>query len=367
MSKHKVSVIFRHCLWTAHGKGCVYCAEPLPFGEMEADHIIPESYWSNPGLGDLLRKLELPPDFDLRSPANFLPSHSRCNRRKSADLFKLGPLSFYLTLAERKASQVQALMDQVKPREKRETLLAQLTEAIELGVITHMDIQRDQQHPDVLRLSRPVAFADGEETLIHSNQVEALLDRPVLMGGDPVFTATFGDSNGSRLEVRTCREYRSALAAGFYALTTYDIKSEAFLKTVNAVLTAAQIVRVPQISYMNEPFRGLADLDLLPVEALPRVAPDDNDRIAAMTGQTFRDLLERGEIKIVRISSQELSIEWAWGLMMREICRADFDGDGIEDILCECYCWAPEGTLGFGWTSIVSRASADSLFAVARI
>ena len=130
----------------------------------------------------------------------------------------------------------------------------------------------------------------------HLSIVERFLDRPVLIGGNPVLAADFGDDNGVRMTVRTCREYRAALAAGFHAKTTYDIKSEAFLKTTNAILTAAALVRVPLISYIRKPHRGVADLDLLPSSVLPCVSPDDAEIIAGMKGLSLGDLLGRGQI-----------------------------------------------------------------------
>jgi hypothetical protein len=187
------------------------------------------------------------------------------------------------------------------------------------------------------------------------------------MGGNPIFSANFGDNSGIRMTVRTCREYRAALAAGFYALTTYDIKSEAFLKVANTLLAGAAMVRVPLISYVRNPHFGITDLDLLPLSVLPCVSLDDTRAVADMAGVSLADLLARGEIKILNVSSNEISLEWHWGLMLREICRADFDGDGVEDILCECYLWAPEGTLGFGWTSILSRTSAEGMFVISNL
>ncbi|HYN14158.1 MAG TPA: hypothetical protein VES66_00040, partial [Terriglobales bacterium] len=122
---------------------------------------------------------------------------------------------------------------------------------------------------------------------------------------------------------------QESIAAGFYAKTTYDIKSEAFLRTANAILTAAALVRVPLISYIRKPHRGVADLDLLPSSVLPCVSPDDAEVIAGMKGLSLGDLLGRGEIRILRLSSSELSLEWNWGLMLGEVCRADFDGVGV--------------------------------------
>ena len=247
--------------------------------------------------------------------------------------------------------------------------MSSVGEAIRSGLILPMDL-RESQSPDNLRLTKPLFFADAPGELIESispEEVEAYLDRPVMMGGNPIFAADFGDDNGVRMTVRTCREYRAALDAGFYAKTTYDIKSEAFLKATNAILNAAKSVRIPLISFIRQPYRGVADLELLPASALPRVSPDDEEAIAQMQNLSFSDLLGRGEITILRVSSSELSLEWHWGLMLREICRADFDGDGIEDILCEGYCWATGGTLGFGWTSILTRKGDDEAFVITHL
>lgn len=367
MSKHKISAALRHCLWLVHNSKCAYCDEPLSFGEMEADHIIPERYWDDSALPALLADLGLPSTFDLKSTSNLLPAHGRCNRRKADDVYKPAALHFYLQQAENKAPQVSELLKQQAKRSGREQLLSQVADALETGLITRMDIYKKSQNPDILKLTKPLLFSDGIEESVSPGQIEEFLDRPVLMGGNPIFSADFGDDTGSRMKVRTCREYRAALSAGFYARTTYDIKSTAFLQTVNAVLAAAETMKVPHLSYIVKPFRGLPDLGLIPVEALPQVSPDDPVRVAGMAGQSFQDLLERGEIKILKISSYELSIEWHWGLLMREVCRADLDGDGIEDILCECYCWAPEGTLGFGWTSVISRKASNAPFVIARL
>lgn len=270
---------------------------------------------------------------------------------------------------KRVAGNVQDLVASHKGRHKPEELISTVEDAIRSGLITPMDIL-EAQPPDRLRLSRPLFFADRPDepiTSISPDEVEAYLNRPVLMGGNPIFSANFGDAGGVRMVVRTCREYRAALAAGFYALSTYDIKSEAFLKVANALLAGAAAVRVPLTSYIRTPHLGVIDLHLLPSSVLPCVSLDDRRAVSEMADLSLGDLLGRGEIKILGVSSNELSLEWHWGLMLREICRADFDGDGIEDILCECYLWAPEGTLGYGWTSILSRRSSEEEFSVSNI
>jgi len=344
MSSQTIELDLRHAIWLTHNRRCVYCSEPLSFSEVDIDHVIPEALVGNPEFPAILAPLDLPLAFDLFSIRNLLPVHRRCNLVKSSKVFDDAAARFFLHRAEGASANVQELVAKKKEGQIRDNLLAKLGEAIRSGLILPMDIQVSQP-PHLLRLTNPLVFADAPAEIIESiapEEVERYLDRPVLMGADPVFAADFGDDNGVRMSVRTWREYRAALAAGFSAKTTYDIKSEAVLKTANAILTAAGSVRLPIISYIRRPHRGVADLELLPSSVLPCVSPDDAEIIAGMENASLSDLLGRGEIKILRISSSELSLEWNWGLMLREICRADFDGDGIEDILCECYCWATE-------------------------
>lgn len=364
MSSQRIGLDLRHALWLAHNRRCVYCTEPLSFAEVDVDHVIPETLAATPELHRVLGRLGLRGEFDLQSVLNLVPAHRRCNRAKSSDVFNEGNARFFLHQAEKAAQNVQRLVSSRKKRESRDAILADIGEAIRSGLILPMDLQ-ESQPPDELRLTKPLLFADAPDEFVETispGEVEAFLDRPVLIGGNPIFAADFGDDSGVRMTVRTCREYRAALAAGFYAKTTYDMKSEAFLKTANTILSAANSVRIPLISFIRQPHRGVVDLDLLPVSALPCASPDDAEAIAQMKGLSLGDLLGRREITILRMSSNELSLEWHLGLVLREICRADFDGDGVEDILCECYSWAPGGTLGFGWTSILSRASDDGAF-----
>jgi len=369
MSSQKIELDIRHAIWLAHKRRCTYCTEPLSFAEVDIDHVIPEDMAGKPQLLELLRRLDLPNDFDLFSIRNLLPAHRRCNLAKTSSVFNEASARFFLHRADQVRTTVEKLVASKAKRERSENLIAQALEAVRSGLILPMDLQKSQP-PDRLQLSKPLQFADAPDQMIEylsPDEVERYLDRPVLIGGNPVFAADFGDDSGVRMIVRTCREYRAALAAGFYAKTNYDIKSEAFLRTANAILAAAASVRMPLVSYIREPHRGVADLDLLPSSILPRVSPDDEIAIAGMKDLSLADLLGRGEIKILSISSDELSVEWNWGLMLREVCRADFDGDGVEDILCECYCWATEGTLGFGWTVILARKNESSTFAISAL
>lgn len=368
MSSQQIALDVRHALWLSHKRKCVYCGEPLSFQEVDIDHVIPENLSGKSDLPAILKSLGLPEDFDLFATENLLPAHRKCNLAKGAEVFDPNTARFYLQRAKVVAGNVRQIVAAKKKVAQKDSLLVSISEAVRSGTITPMDLETTP-NPNVLRLSKPLVFADDPDkpiTAITPEEVERYLDRPVLIGGNPQFTADFGDDSGVRMTVHTCREYRAALAANFYAKTTYDIKSEAFLNATNSVLIAATSLRTPHVSYIRSPHRGVADLELLPASVLGAVGPDDHELLNQWTDFSLQDLLARGEIKILRISSTELSLEWRSGFMIREVCRADIDGDGLEDILCECYLWAISGTLGCGWTCVLSRTNENGKFSISR-
>lgn len=52
------------------------------------------------------------------------------------------------------------------------------------------------------------------------------------------------------------------------------------------------------------------------------------------------------------------------GQQLIEVARADFNNDGIEDILLFEYCYATHGTLGFGGIRILTRKTENGLFEI---
>ena len=60
-----------------------------------------------------------------------------------------------------------------------------------------------------------------------------------------------------------------------------------------------------------------------------------------------------GVLVVTSVSQNSLEIVAPrdMGQRLIEVVRADFNGDGIEDILVFEYCFATEGTLGFGGNS----------------
>src|SRR5688572_29425581 len=93
MAKRDFNDEERYAVYTVHGEKCYMCGEPIDLLSMEVDHIIPEKCLDDPdGLAAILAGYGLPPDFDINSFANWLPSCKRCNNRKRDAVFNPTPM-----------------------------------------------------------------------------------------------------------------------------------------------------------------------------------------------------------------------------------------------------------------------------------
>ena len=73
--------------------------------------------------------------------------------------------------------------------------------------------------------------------------------------------------------------------------------------------------------------------------------------------------MNKGVAKIRHVGVGSITIETEdMGTALRELMRADFDDDGIEDLLVYYYGYATHGTLGAGATRMLSRRAANGQF-----
>jgi hypothetical protein len=152
------------------------------------------------------------------------------------------------------------------------------------------------------------------------------------------------------LNVRTCREYRDAVANDHYAATTFAMKMEAYFKRTLGVLNGLCACRPAARSYIRDPRVGICDLEHLPAAVLPLFG-----EITAEIEQNWRlhptvgSLVAAGCAKVMSVSSREVWVLFGHTVIhLREILRADLDGDGIEDILVSAHIRADGGTFGAG-------------------
>ena len=93
-------------MFIVHGEHCYLCNVPLPFLDMQVDHIVPESLVTRPEeLAEALRSFGLPAAFDVNSYENWLPACGSCNNAKQSIVVRSSPIfQVHLERAARKAN-----------------------------------------------------------------------------------------------------------------------------------------------------------------------------------------------------------------------------------------------------------------------
>ena len=209
-------------------------------------------------------------------------------------------------------------------------------------------------------LVESIQFADGTEVKsITKADIEALRDRPIHMGGNDTEGVTLTNEKIEKINVRTCREYDSAIVRGYFPYTTYDISMASWFKYPCGTLNLLQTAAIPQQSFISNPKAGIADLELLPLSLFPALFDFEQD----IENVTYQDRVEKGLLKVTGVGENWLSCEDD-GLKqhLTEVARADFNSDGIEDILLSESVSATQGSFRNYKITILTRKSVDATF-----
>jgi hypothetical protein len=386
MSDLKLSELKRLALWQAHHRKCVYCGEPITLGELDIDHILPGALQNSESeMARITSEFALSADFDLNSFLNLVPTHHRCNLQKRDRLFNAPTARYFLDLASGKERTVRHLEEQLALQSKKERLLSAVRVALERGNVATADLLDTAQAVGTFRLATTIPFEDEDVTMIDQHQIEALLDKSIV--DDFLLT----NSTGHEITIRTCREYKTATDAGYYPRSNVDNKfATTTLLSAYTILTTLANAKVPTISYISNPFCGVADLKLLPQNVLPYIGgasgyDDFWERTSSSKGslqELARDSwmnrqsgyhslrpANREEadddpgFQIIDVSSTHLHFQSSYdGAILEELLRADIDNDGFEEVLVRRYSYAVGGTLGYGQVGVLRRSEPDTMF-----
>ena len=219
-------------------------------------------------------------------------------------------------------------------------------------------------------------LTDGE--LIAKSDIESLRD-------EECGEVTLLRDGNEAIEVTTCREYDAALQSGY----DYDYDDGAALQSGYTpsnfarndalsfihrcgLLDLLQEATTPQQSFISNPRVGVADLELLPLSLFPYMGETDDNVNEELTYQTAVDTASH---MVTHMSQDSLTIEenldlndgYGYRQSLSEVVRADFNGDGIEDILLfEFGFWfSPvESSTPYGGITVLTRESKDGKFEV---
>jgi hypothetical protein len=368
MSSQRFSASQREALWLAYDKKCAYTRELLDISSFHIDHIIPESLVNNPSeLERIITQLGLPRDFDVFGYGNLLPSRPGANLQKGSVIFDPAPIQFFLGIAASKKALVEANIERIEKQIIRGRALILLQKCLERGDLDASEVatilEKHTEPSEIFSLLEGMQFANATEIReIAKIDIETLRNLPIRLGqNNHINGVTLTRGENEQIHVRTCQEYNEAIKAGFFALTTFDMKMAAFFEHQCGLLTALEAATIPEVSFIDNPRVGVVDLELLPFSLFPTFGEKSSNEDPSAT---YQSKVSDGTLSIKRLRQNLLQIVVPGGMghQLIEAARADFNGDGIEDILLFEYCWATQGTLGVGGIQILTRRCVDGLF-----
>lgn len=335
--QRQVGEIERVAIWTAHSKRCAYCGEPLRYADLEIDHILPQSLTRTPGkLNKLISERALATDFSVAALGNLLPAHRICNSKKRDRVFNESNARFFLEIADQKLRSVEDLIRKLELEASRDKLLALVRSALQSGNTDLYEILDTASKTDKFPLNATVYFESGSwEVMADSEKINRLFDEPVdLHAHGRGLGVRFTDGKGSEISISTCREYKAAISARYYPSNNAENRASFVLATTCAMLEAASRARLASVSYIRSPRVGVTSFRLLSARLAPTRRADRSEIISLSGYTTIQELVDAGSISAEILSDTEVRIECQdQGVTLTELMRADFDEDGVEEVL----------------------------------
>ena len=221
--------------------------------------------------------------------------------------------------------------------------------------------RRGPEEP-TFRISTPLEFKGRLVSgSLRKSDIAALLDLPVRNGDSDLtegFRVEMTRPSGEKFKVYTCREWKKAQREKACSATTYDMAMESSLIHTCGLLFQLQKATVPLKSFIANPRVTLADVDLLPAEILSIDNSDEDAGAARLDGITLSRVVPPKDIEEANETILRLSFG-GFRQLFQEAARADFDGDGFEEIFVFTGGRAEGGTLGYANNIILTRTGSS--------
>ena len=362
--------VIRSALWSSYSCSCFYCNKPLDWTDLHVDHIIPESIETKLNFDDVKIDYALDPSFQVNDLQNLVPTHAKCNQRKGDELFNKATTLYYLALTNRRLSNVEAEIAKLLRRKNKGQIIAKLQSALATGLINTLELaqllesaQQNDWNTKAIKLPAGIEFIDEVYDLFYLNEdYSILLDKPILFGGVLDFVELINEKDET-VKVSTLREWQKYTQNGFYPKTNTDIKLASEVTFLDELLDALKKASMPKASFISDPWINITDLDKLS----PMIIQDFEGRLSEHinNGLSIGELVNRGiitrnESQLYQVSLELMGIETS----LREVFRADFNGDGLEDVLVQGWVRAIGGSMGFSFTTVLTRYSNNHLLEV---
>ena len=229
--------------------------------------------------------------------------------------------------------------------------LAALSGAVATGVYVKRNSETQAQAiaaaDDGACVKNRVSLVEGmPQECLTSAQYEALRDRPVISAdGSPITVNLIGAAANTETEtVRNCVEYDARMRDGWYALTSADMRREEYYK--RACVSLSLLVKAKPAQSTN--FAG----DHADAEDIKALAMGDAIGFAEVGAPV--------DVGVTSVADGVWKVTIGQGeTMIYEIAHADFNGDGLGEILAYLSIGSVDGTARTGSVGFLEKRSPE--------
>ena len=296
-----------------------------------------------------------------------MPCKPENNLQKGHLVLEPAHVHFFLGIAAGKITAIEKNIALISARNAKGKALILLQRCLDSGQLTVKEVadllNKYQDNTDeMFSLLVDMRFADETEvSLISKTDIDGIKDLPMRFGRNTHIDGLDLVNGGERQYVRTCRQYIDAVRSGFHPSCGFDIKMAAYFEHYCGLLVALEVATIPAKSYISMPYVSIANMNLMPFGLFPQLG----DSVIPEEG-TYQNRIDKHNLRVCNVTSSSFNVESEYmGHSLVEAVRADFNDDGIEDVLCFEYSYATKGTLGFGGIKVLTRLSPTGHFELA--
>jgi hypothetical protein len=217
-----------------------------------------------------------------------------------------------------------------------------------------------------VHLLQPLPFADGvERGSVSKGDIPDLMRRPVSKGSDPgIDGVQLTSKEGDTRTARTCEDYLELVRSGWFADTGFDAAKESSFNFTCVTLAFLAEATAPDHSFVAAPEVGVGDIALLPTTVLPAATDADRRHLEelAADGGTVGDQIDPGAPPTTIARHETRYTYRGVEQILTELARADFNDDGLEDILVFVDESTPGGPYRAAYHIVLTRKSATGPF-----
>lgn len=219
------------------------------------------------------------------------------------------------------------------------------------------------------QLIEKIRFADGTTVeSIDKDEIDALRDRPIRFGlNDHIDGVTLTKTKDDTVYVRTCREYEDALKQDYYPSSNFDFKMSFFFMYPCGLFNALEKAGSPKQKFISDAKVSIVNLELLPFEMFAENISRTSSWDKRDLETTYQQKIDDQALVIIEKSQYALHVEgFDMGQTFQEVVRADFNNDGIEDVLLFESHHIIKGTFAEAGIIVLTRKSMNGKFEVLR-